>query len=161
MTLVDTNVLLDLVTDDPNWSGWSVAQLETASLEGPLLINDVIYAELAVRYERIEALEAFVEEAGLDIRPIPKPALFLAGKVFTQYRKAGGTRTGVLPDFFIGGSRGRATIAAPDARCRSLSQLFPLIEIDSASSRSRRASRNLRWQRRQMVHGFPPLRRAA
>ena len=102
MTLVDTNVLLDLVTDDPKWSDWSVAQLEAASIEGPLLINDVIYAELAVRYERIEALEAFVEEAGLDLRPIPKPALFLAGKVFTQYRKAGGTRTGVLPDFFIG-----------------------------------------------------------
>lgn len=102
MTLVDTNVLLDLVTDDPKWSDWSIAQLEAASIEGPLLINDVIYAELAVRYERIETLEAFVEEAGLDMRPIPKPALFLAGKVFTQYRKAGGTRTGVLPDFFIG-----------------------------------------------------------
>lgn len=102
MTLVDTNVLLDLVTDDAKWSDWSVAQLEAASIEGPLLINDVIYAELAVRYERIEALEAFVEEAGLDMRSIPKPALFLAGKVFTQYRKAGGTRTGVLPDFFIG-----------------------------------------------------------
>ncbi|MDF0662210.1 type II toxin-antitoxin system VapC family toxin [Rhizobium sp. BC49] len=102
MTLVDTNVLLDLVTDDPKWSDWSIAQLEAASIEGPLLINDVIYAELAVRYERIETLEAFVEEAGLDMRPIPKPALFLAGKVFTQYRKAGGTRTGVLPDLFIG-----------------------------------------------------------
>ncbi|KPH04516.1 PIN domain-containing protein (plasmid) [Rhizobium acidisoli] len=102
MTLVDTNVLLDLVTDDPKWSDWSIAQLEAASIEGPMLINDVIYAELAVRYERIEALEAFVEEAGLDMRPIPKPALFLAGKVFTQYRRAGGTRTGVLPDFFIG-----------------------------------------------------------
>lgn len=102
MTLVDTNVLLDLVTDDPKWSDWSIAQLEAASIEGPLLINDVIYAELAIRYERIETLEAFVEEAGLDMRPIPKPALFLAGKVFTQYRKAGGTRTGVLPDFFIG-----------------------------------------------------------
>ncbi|MGV4797318.1 type II toxin-antitoxin system VapC family toxin [Rhizobium sp. F40D2] len=102
MTLVDTNVLLDLVTDDAKWSDWSVAQLEAASIEGPLLINDVIYAELAVRYERIEALEAFVEEASLDMRPIPKPALFLAGKVLTQYRKAGGTRTGVLPDFFIG-----------------------------------------------------------
>lgn len=55
-TLVDTNVLLDLVTDDPVWADWSVAQLETASLAGPLLINDAIYAELAVRYERIEEL---------------------------------------------------------------------------------------------------------
>ncbi|MBX5176169.1 type II toxin-antitoxin system VapC family toxin [Rhizobium lentis] len=102
MTLVDTNVLLDLVTDDPEWSDWSIAQLEAASIEGPLLINDVVYAELAVRYDRIEALEAFVEQAALEMTQMPRSALFLAGKVFTQYRKAGGTRTGVLPDFFIG-----------------------------------------------------------
>ena len=102
MTLVDTNVLLDLVTDDPDWAEWSIAQLEAASLNGPLLINDVIYAELAVRYDRIEDLEAFVDEAGLDMAPIPRAALFLAGKVFTRYRRSGGSRTGVLPDFFIG-----------------------------------------------------------
>lgn len=102
MILVDTNVLLDLVTDDPHWADWSIAQLEAASLRGPLLINDVVYAELAVRYGRIEELEAFVSEAGLEIVPIPRAALFLAGKVFTKYRKSGGSRTGVLPDFFIG-----------------------------------------------------------
>lgn len=102
MTLVDTNVLLDLVTDDPNWADWSIAQLEAASLNGPLLINEVIYAELAVRYDRIEDLEAFVDEAGLEMAPIPRAALFLAGKVFTRYRRSGGSRTGVLPDFFIG-----------------------------------------------------------
>jgi predicted nucleic acid-binding protein len=99
--LIDTNVLLDLVTDDPNWADWSIAQLEAASLRGPLLINDVVYAGLAVRYGRIEELEAFVDEAGLEIAPIPRAALFLAGKVFTQYRKLGGSRTGVLPDFFM------------------------------------------------------------
>lgn len=102
MTLVDTNVLLDLVTDDPIWADWSIAQLEAASLNGPLLINDVVYAELAVRYDRVELLEAFVDEAGLTIAPMPRAALFLAGKVFTQYRRLGGSRTGVLPDFFIG-----------------------------------------------------------
>ena len=102
MTLVDTNVLLDLVTNDPNWADWSIAQLEAASLSGPLLINDVVYAELAVRYGRVENLEAFVEEAGLAMAPMPRAALFLAGKVFTQYRRSGGSRTGVLPDFFIG-----------------------------------------------------------
>jgi predicted nucleic acid-binding protein len=100
--LVDTNVLLDLVTDDPDWADWSEAQLEAASLHGPLVINDVIYAELSVRYERIEDLDAFIEAAGLEIIPIPRAALFLAGKVFARYRKAGGMRTGVLPDFFIG-----------------------------------------------------------
>lgn len=102
MTLIDTNVLLDLVTDDPNWADWSIAQLEAASLNGPLLINDVVYAELAVRYDRVESLEVFVDEAGLTIAPMPRAALFLAGKVFTQYRRSGGSRTGVLPDFFIG-----------------------------------------------------------
>jgi predicted nucleic acid-binding protein len=102
VTLVDTNVLLDLVTDDPNWADWSVAQLEAASLNGPLLINDAVYAELAVRYARIEDLEAFLDAAGLDMAPMPRAALFLAGKVFARYRQSGGSRTGVLPDFFIG-----------------------------------------------------------
>ncbi len=102
MTLVDTNVLLDLVTDDPNWADWSIAQLEAASLNGPLLINDVVYAELAVRYDRVEDIETFLEEAGLVMASMPRAALFLAGKVFKQYRKSGGSRTGVLPDFFIG-----------------------------------------------------------
>ena len=102
MTLVDTNVLLDVVTDDPNWSDWSIEQLESAALRGPLLINDVVYAELAVRYERIERLEEFLAEAGLEMAVLPRSALFLAGKVFQKYRKAGGSRAGVLPDFFIG-----------------------------------------------------------
>jgi predicted nucleic acid-binding protein len=102
VTFVDTNVLLDLATNDPAWADWSVAQLEAASLAGPLLINDIVYAELAVRYQRIEDLDAFVGDAGLQLAPMPRAALFLAGKVFTQYRRAGGSRTGVLPDFLIG-----------------------------------------------------------
>jgi predicted nucleic acid-binding protein len=102
VTLVDTNVLLDLGTDDPDWAEWSIEQLESALLQGPLLINDLGYAELAVRYSRIEDLDAFLNEAGPEITAIPKAALFPAGKVFTRYRKSGGTRTGVLPDFFIG-----------------------------------------------------------
>ncbi|MBP1860592.1 type II toxin-antitoxin system VapC family toxin [Rhizobium herbae] len=102
MTLVDTNVLLDVVTDDPTWADWSIEQLEAAALRGPLLINDVVYAELAVRYERIERLETFLSDAGLDMAAMPRSALFLAGKVFQKYRRAGGSRTGVLPDFFIG-----------------------------------------------------------
>jgi predicted nucleic acid-binding protein len=102
VTFVDTNVLLDLATNNPAWADWSVAQLEAASLAGPLLINDIVYAELAVRYQRIEDLDAFVGDAGLQLAPMPRAALFLAGKVFTQYRRAGGSRTGVLPDFLIG-----------------------------------------------------------
>lgn len=100
--LIDTNVLLDLVTNDPKFAEWSIAQLEAASLTGPLLINDVIYAELSVRYETKERLDEFIDGIGLKLEPIPPAALFLAGKVFQQYRQAGGTKTGVLPDFFIG-----------------------------------------------------------
>ena len=95
-------MLLDLVTDDPQFADWSIAQLEAASLVGPLLINDVIYAELSVRYDSKEQLDAFISGIGLKREPIPDAALFLAGKVFRKYRKAGGTRSGVLPDFFIG-----------------------------------------------------------
>ncbi|WP_246796748.1 type II toxin-antitoxin system VapC family toxin [Burkholderia perseverans] len=102
MILVDTNVLLDLVTDDPRWADWSQHQLEAASLQGTLAINDVVYAELAIGYARIESLDAFVARAGLRIDPMPRAALFLAGKAFERYRRTRGTKTGVLPDFFIG-----------------------------------------------------------
>ncbi|MGE3144358.1 MAG: type II toxin-antitoxin system VapC family toxin [Pseudorhodoplanes sp.] len=102
MIIVDTNVLLDLVTDDPNWADWSLARLEEAALNGPILITDVVYAETSIRYERIEDLDAMLSEAMIEIAPTPRSALFLAGKAFEQYRAAGGVRTGVLPDFFIG-----------------------------------------------------------
>lgn len=79
MTLVDTNVLFDLVTDDPAWADSSIEQLQLASVSGPLSINDVVYAELSVRYEQIEALDAFVDHAGLKFTLFPRAALFLAG----------------------------------------------------------------------------------
>jgi predicted nucleic acid-binding protein len=100
--LVDTNVLLDLVTNDPKWSEWSLARLEEAALAGPLVINDIVYAETSIRYARIEDLDAMLEKANIDVVRTPRSALFLAGKAFQRYRAAGGTRTGVLPDFFIG-----------------------------------------------------------
>jgi predicted nucleic acid-binding protein len=102
MFLVDTNVLLDLVTEDPTWAAWSQAELEAAALLGPLAINDVVYAELSVRYGDIADLDAMIVSAELVHLPVPRQALFLAGKAFQAYRKAGGNRTGVLPDFFIG-----------------------------------------------------------
>ena len=102
MIFVDSNVLLDIITNDPVWYDWSITQLDAASLLGPLCINDVVYAEISVRYDRIEDLDEMLAETGLRIEPIPRAALFLAAKVFAQYRKSGGTRSGVLPDFFIG-----------------------------------------------------------
>lgn len=102
MILVDTNVLLDVVTDDPAWADWSQHQLESAALRDRLAINDVIYAELSIGFARIEELDGVLEEAGIALAEIPRPALFLAGKVFRDYRRRGGGKTAVLPDFFIG-----------------------------------------------------------
>ena len=134
MTLVDTNVLLDLVTDDPRWADWSVAQLEAASLAGPLLINDAIYAELAVRYGRIEDLDAFIAEAGLELTPMPRAALFLSGKVFTRYRRAGGTRTGVLPDFFIGAHAAVADLPLLTRDVGRYRSYFPTVRLITPES---------------------------
>jgi predicted nucleic acid-binding protein len=102
VTLVDSNVLLDLVTDDPNWSEWSLAHLEQVALAGPVFINDIVYAETSIRYERMEDLDAMLIQTMIEVVPTPRSALFLAGKAFRRYRIAGGTRTGVLPNFFIG-----------------------------------------------------------
>ena len=128
-TLVDTNILLDLVTNDPKWADWSVGQLDAASLKGSLAINDVVYAELSVRFATIEALDTVLVETGITIATIPRPALFLAGKVFQRYRAAGGTRTGVLPDFFIGAHAavtGMTLLSRDPQRYR---RYFPKIEL--------------------------------
>jgi predicted nucleic acid-binding protein len=102
MTLVDTNVLLDIAIDDPRWAPWSLHQLDAAVIRGPVLINAVVYAEFSIGYARIEEVDRVLADAGLELTEIPRAALFLAGKVFQRYRAKGGSRTGVLPDFFIG-----------------------------------------------------------
>jgi hypothetical protein len=120
--LVDTNVLLDVVQDDPQWGEWSQGQLETASLTDALAINAVIYSELSIAFTRIEELEKVIAEASLTVEPIPREALFLAGKVFLDYRRRQGSRQSVLPDFYIGAHAAvnQWPILTRDmARCRS------------------------------------------
>lgn len=102
MTLADSSVLLDVITEGQEWAHWSEQQLQLAALRGPVLINDVIYAEVSARYDAFELLDAALDVQTIEIAPMPRAALFLAGKTFLRYRAAGGTRTGVLPDFFIG-----------------------------------------------------------
>jgi predicted nucleic acid-binding protein len=136
MFLVDTNVLLDLVTGDPVWADWSVAELEAAALLGPLAINNVIYAELSVRYDDIAGLDAMIAAAAVEHLPIPREALFLAGKAFRAYRRAGDDRTGVLPDFFIGAHAAVAgwTLITRDAgRYRSC---FPHLDLRTPGGQS-------------------------
>jgi len=100
--LVDTNVLLDVFEDDPDWSDWSQGRLDSASAIDTLAINSVIYSELSIGFARIEELEAIIEEASLTLEEIPREALFLAGKAFVRYRRSRGTKRSVLPDFYIG-----------------------------------------------------------
>ena len=133
MVLVDTNVLLDIVQDDPDWGDWSQQQLEAASLRGPLAINAVIYAELSMAYERIEDLDRVVQQAGLHQLTIPREALFLAGKAFLQYRRRRGGRTGVLPDFFIGAHAAVTGTQILTRDVRRYRTYFPTVEILGAN----------------------------
>ena len=93
MTLVDTNVLLDIATNDARWAAWSVQQLDLASVRGAILINAAIYAEFSVGYVRVEEIDKVLADVGLELAEIPRAALFLAGKVFQRYRARGGIRT--------------------------------------------------------------------
>lgn len=101
MILVDTNVLLDVATNDATWVDWSIENLDVAATLGPVVINGVIYSEFSVGYERIEDVERLLADVTIGWSDIPRDALFLAGKAFQAYRRQGGVRTGVLPDFFI------------------------------------------------------------
>lgn len=102
MILVDTNVLLDVLENDAVWAAWSQEKLDAASTTDTLAINPVIYSELSIAFDRIEELEAVITEGSLTVEPIPREALFLAGKVFLNYRRSRGTKHSVLPDFYIG-----------------------------------------------------------
>jgi predicted nucleic acid-binding protein len=102
MVLVDTNVLIDALHDDAQWADWSIGQLRALSQIHELAINPVIYAELSVAFTSIEELDGVTAGMRLRLLDLPKPALFLAGKAFFRYRRDGGSRPSVLPDFFIG-----------------------------------------------------------
>jgi hypothetical protein len=131
LSLVDTNVLLDVITSDQRWSKWSIAQLERASLSGPLFINEVVYAELAARYEDMANLDAALSNVRIEVAATPKPALFLAGKAYLNYRRAGGVRTGVLPDFFIGAHAAVLEVPLLTRDARRYRTYFPTVELIS------------------------------
>lgn len=132
MVLVDTNVLLDVVQDDPDWADWSQRQLEAARLRGPLAINAIVYAELSMAYAHIEDLEKVLELIGLREIAIPREALFLAGKVFLEYRRRKGSKTNVLPNFFIGAHAAIAGLPILTRDVRRYRTYFPTVEILAA-----------------------------
>lgn len=129
MTLVDTNVLLDIATNDPNWSAWSVRQLDAAAIRGPVLIDAVVYAEFSIGYARIEEVDGVLEDVGLKLAEAPRAALFLAGKAFQRYRAQGGPRGSVLPDFFIGAHAAVAGLRLLTRDARRYRAYFPGVEL--------------------------------
>lgn len=129
MILVDTSVLFDILNDDSEWADWSQAALEGALGTGPVFINDIIYAELSVRFDSVERIDAAVAGLSLQHAAIPKAALLLAGRAFQRYRARGGTKNGVLSDFFIGAHaavEGWPLLTRDPPRVRSH---FPTVEL--------------------------------
>jgi predicted nucleic acid-binding protein len=132
--LVDSNVLLDVSTEDPVWGEWSNRTLALAAEEGPLIINPIIYAEVSVRFSSIDLLDTVFPAVVYEREPLPWEAAFLAGKCFVDYRRRGGQRTAPLPDFYIGAHAAvrRLAILTRDAsRYRSYFPKLPILAPDS------------------------------
>jgi len=136
MLLVDTNVLVDVLEDDPQWADWSVRQLRDQSQVHPLAINPIIYAELSLTFSTAEALDETVEGLGLAVLELPRPALFLAGNAFIRHRRNGGQKNNVLADFFIGAQAAvlKCSILTRDAR--RFRTYFPTVNLITPESRN-------------------------
>jgi predicted nucleic acid-binding protein len=127
--LVDSNVLLDVTTNDSDWAAWSANAIETAADRFRLVINAVIYGEVSVRYSRIEDLDMALPQAMFEREDLPYEAAFLAGKAFLTYRQRGGSRQSPLPDFLIGA---HAAIAGYQLLTRDVSRYrtyFPHLRL--------------------------------
>ncbi len=129
VVLVDSNVLLDVATDDPRWGEWSSNALAAAADTSPLAINPIIYAEVSIRYETIEELEQVLPADAFRREMLPYEAGFLAGKAFVRYRRRGGPRSVPLPDFYIGAHAavaGFRLLTRDSSRYRTY---FPAVEL--------------------------------
>ena len=127
--LVDSNVLLDVMTEDPTWFNWSSAALARAAESDLLIVNPLVYAEVSIRFERIEKVDAALPRTLFRRDDLPWEAAFLAGKCFRAYRRRGGTRRSPLPDFYIGAHaaiRGYALLTRDVTRYRSH---FPALRL--------------------------------
>jgi predicted nucleic acid-binding protein len=129
MLLVDTNVLVDVLQNDPQWADWSIAQMRAQSSLHALVINPIIYAEVSLSFSTIEALDDVVGTLALELREIPRPALFLAAKAFAQYRRRGGSKLQVLPDFFIGAHAAVEGWPLLTRDARRFKTYFPTLEV--------------------------------
>jgi predicted nucleic acid-binding protein len=129
--LVDSCVLLDLFTNDPDWADWSENILGQYGQTNTLYINSIIYTEVSIGFNRIEEIEAALEQIGIKVLEIPREALFLTGKVFLNYRKTKGAKHSTLPDFYIGA---HAIVSDFDLITRDISKFkthFPNLNLIS------------------------------
>ncbi|TXL66393.1 type II toxin-antitoxin system VapC family toxin [Zeimonas arvi] len=127
--LVDANVLLDVLTDDPHWYEWSAAQLDACSAQAALCINPIIYAEVSIGFERIEQIDEALPPDTFARLELPWDAAFLAGKAFLQYRRASGSRTSPLPDFYIGAHAAVEGMAVLTRDTRRYRIHYPQLEL--------------------------------
>jgi predicted nucleic acid-binding protein len=129
--LVDSNIILDVFTDDPNWADWSESMLEEYSNVSTLYINSIVYSEISIGFNRIEDLESAIIGAGFQMLDFPKEALFLAGKAFLKYKKKRGARSSPLPDFFIGAQAAVLNIALITRDVSRYHSYFPTVNLIS------------------------------
>jgi len=127
--LVDSSVLLDLFTNDPVWSAWSEAMIENYYTQQLLYINPVIYSEVSIGFHGIEEFEEAITGCGFHMLPIPREALFLAGKAFLKYRKQKGRKASPLPDFFIGAHAAIANLGLLTRDVSRIKTYFPTVMI--------------------------------
>jgi predicted nucleic acid-binding protein len=128
-TLVDSNVILDVVSDNQEWVDWSAAMLARAAESGPIAINPIIYAEVSIGFDRIEELEDALPADYFVREPLPWAAGFLAAKVFVKYRRRGGVRRSPLPDFYIGAHAALAGYTLLTRDPRRFRTYFPRLRI--------------------------------
>ena len=129
MLLVDTNVLVDVLQDEPQWAEWSIGQLRAQAQLHELVINPVVYAELSLSFASLESLDRVVATLALTLRELPRAALFLAGKAYLQYRRRGGSKGQVLPDFFIGAHAAVEGWPLLTRDARRFRTYFPSLEV--------------------------------
>ena len=127
--LVDSNILLDVVCDDPTWSAWSEAQLRAVGNESPLVINALVYSEVSVGFQRIEDVDAALPPSRYEREALPYEAAFLAGKCFVRYRRRGGRRRSPLPDFYIGAHAAVAGYRLLTRDAKRYREYFPRLEL--------------------------------
>ena len=127
--LVDSNVILDIATQDPRWGEWSAEVLAAVAENSVLVINPVIYAEVSVGFDSIEELDLALPSDAFRRDPLPYESAFLAGKAFVQYRRRGGSRRSPLPDFYIGAHAAIAGLRLLTRDERRYRTYFPRVEV--------------------------------